>query len=235
MVSHETPIEAVERDMQSLRELQSLLGHPETIASMDDASVNAMIDRWLLPLRRTRIGGRSWALVALTVVLWRVRDRRESVRFNVEENLAFAFRMSVDPSLLFPEWAVVLAGVLIARYVDRMPKDAQEEVLTQCRLLLQHLERNHSLQIAVRNAAMTLLDAWDMGFPEGMNPVVKACLRAWPDTETIAAMPAQRLDELVDHLNAMLPARFSQRELRIYRLGLERRGLWSLLENASLA
>jgi hypothetical protein len=118
MVLHETPIEAVERDVQSLRELQSLLGHPEAIASMDDASVNALIDRWLVPLRRTRIGGRSWALVALTVVLWRVRDRREGVCFNVEENLAFAFRMSVDPSLLFPEWAVVLTGhrqVSIAR------------------------------------------------------------------------------------------------------------------------
>lgn len=82
---------------------------------------------------------------------------------------------------------------------------------------------------------MTLLEAWDMGFPEGMNPVAKACLRGWPETETIAAMPNERLDELMDHLNAILPARASQRELRIYRLGLERQGLWGLLDNVSLS
>jgi hypothetical protein len=222
------------RDVERLRELEEILKDPATVLHMDNASVQAVIDGCIVRLRRLRMGGRSSSLVGLSVVLWNVHDRDPQLAIDVEDCLALAFRVALDPSYVQSEWAVVLAGVLIARYARRLSAASREEVIGQCRLLLRDLEGRRDLASPIRRAASALLEAWDTGFPDGLNPVVHSCLEEWPETAAVSAMPQEKLIEIVTTMNRSLPAWLSDRERRLYRLHLEREGRWGVLERVSL-
>src|SRR5947208_2719920 len=99
----------------------------------------------------------------------------------VEEMLALALRVAVDPSFVLPEWAVVLTGVLIASYRDQIPEGVRDDVLDQCRRLLEDVERRVEFPPALRAAAGALLSEWQFGFPSGLRRVAEACISYWPE------------------------------------------------------
>lgn len=68
-----TPIDA---DREMFERLKSIIRSPRAIEKMNDASVNDTLDFCLSRLRRLRMGGRSSALVAMSVLLWAARDRK---------------------------------------------------------------------------------------------------------------------------------------------------------------
>jgi hypothetical protein len=180
------------------------------------------------------MGGRSASLIALCVILWRIDHKRRGVRLDVEALLSVAFRIALDPSFIFPEWAVVLAGVLLARHTERLSPDSRDEVVRQCMLLLRDLEGRPSVSRAVRIAAGALRQEWDCGFRIGLDPVVRCCLREWPDTANARNISPSALDEIVRAMNEVLPGAFTERERRLYRLNLERQGEWAVLGRVRL-
>ncbi len=135
-----------------------------------------------------------------------------------------------------PEWAIVLVGVLLARYRGGFPGNAEdrEELLRQCRLDLRFLEQSSAATGPVQHAAARLFECWDAGFQEGLDPVIQAGLAAWPDSSSVSNIPPERLDEIITKMNESLPASLTDRERRLYRLHLERKGVWGMLDRVSL-
>ena len=224
-----TPIENHEKWS---RRFELVLSNPSKIAEMDNSKVGETVETCVGRLRRVRMGGRSTPLYVLAILLWHAHDRSPRIQVDVEELLALALRISLDPSFVQPEWAIVLLGVLIARY-EGDHKD-REEVFRQCRLNLRYLERSSTATIPVRRAAARLLECWDATFQEGLDPVIQAGRAAWPESSSISNIQPDRLEEMITEMNEILPASLTDRERRLYRLHFERNGIWDMLGRISL-
>jgi hypothetical protein len=224
----------IDADKQMFQRLKSIISSPQDAREMDAASVNGAVDFCLDRLRRLRMGGRSSALIAMSVLLWEARKRKTNIALDVEECLSLAFRVALDPSFVQAEWAIVLSGVLIEGYLGNLPPESQAEIIRQCRLMLQHIESSPGTVSVVRDAARFLLSAWDAHFPRGLDPVVRICCAGWSGTSSVAAISGARLKELMDQMSCRLPASMSDRERSLYRLYLERAGDWQLLGNVFL-
>lgn len=237
----DTTLDTIKRgDEVILEKIKPMISKPQRIGSMSDEQVRQEIDWCLDRLRRLRMGGRTAPLPWMAVLLWHAHGRWPGVQFNVEESFAQAFRVSFDPSFVMPEWAIVIVGVLLARYSDKIPehgedgKRIREEVLTQSRLMLCECEGGGWATTPARLAAMSLLECWDMSFPEGLQPVVRTALDTWPRTESIARISQEKLDSLIAEMSRTLPRWMTERDRRVYRLYLERKGTWSVFESAVL-
>ena len=225
----------IKRDLRRIDELRSFVERPESLAELSDAEAQALIDDCLARLHRLRPGGRSTSLLGLSIFLWSLHERWPRIKLEIEHCLALAFRIAIDPSFIHPEWGVILAGVLLARYVERLPVDARDEVVQESRLRLRDLEDRPRVPNVVRSTASALIESFDAGFPEGVDPVFRCCLRDWPSTEGIRDIPDQRLSEIIADIARLLPATLNERELRLYRLFLERRGEWGIFELPSFS
>jgi hypothetical protein len=224
----------IERDNEIYKSLETIISNPEEIRKMDNEAVNATLNFCINRLNRFRMGGRSSALVGLSVLLWHLHERGTDIKIDVEECFSLAFRTAIDPSFVQPEWGIVLSGVLIARYLDRLPSQASAEIVRQCRLLLEHLEKDNNNLTTMPQAASALIQTWDADFPQGMNPVVKTCLAGWPETTSVNIIDKRRLEKLIDEMNSNLPANLSERQRKLYRLQLEQWGKWRQLEKVAL-
>ncbi len=223
----------IERDVQTLRKVESLLCNPDSLRLWSDKEIDALFQILVGRLNRVRMGGRSASLIALCVLLW---NRQSTLfRFDVEALLALSLRIPADRSFVFPEWGIVLTGALVARFSEQLPADEKPETLGQIRLLLKDFESNGQATNAVRDAAHALLEVWDAGFPNGLNPVIHACRQGWPDTSRVREISVDTLKEITGKMNASLPAWLTERDRSMYRLYLERQGEWQVLERLNFA
>lgn len=230
----DTPIE---QDVYWYKKFEDILRNQQhSINGMDDTTVTATASECLRQLQHLRMGGRSAPLYVLAILLWHAHDRWPRIPFDVEERLSLAFRISLDPSFVQPEWGIVLMGVLINRYAKRLPteNDVKDEVLCQCRQNLGHLAECSAATNVVQGATAKLLECWSGDFPKGVDPVRHICLESWPDTSDIQDFPKDKLDEIIREMNEKLPATLTEDDRRHYRLHLERKGIWSTLESVSL-
>lgn len=221
-------------DRDKIRKLSSIIENPANIGKKGKLTFREAIDECINSLSRLRMGGRSVCLVAASVLLWHEAQRSKDAKIDIEQWLALAFRISMDPSFIQPEWGIVLAGVLIEKYVDALPEEIQVEIINQARRLLCYLEDQRDSNASASLAASALLRSWDAGFPNGLNPVIKSCFERWPDTSEVSAISDERLKQLTDEMESSLPASISEREKMLYRLYLERSGEWKVLANVSL-
>lgn len=214
-------------------QLSAIVKNPRMIDEMDDASLDFAIHDCLKELNRLRMGGRSTSLQMLVVLLWNTPRRK--IQLAIEACLALAFRLAGDPSFAQPEWGIVLAGVLIARYMGGcLPTGTETEIASQCKLLLAYFESTLGVSPAVQKAAAFLTECWVTGFPNGINPVLKACLAAWPETAATAGTSDSELKDQTNLMFATLPACMTEGDRRIFRLFLEKEGKWNILDMISL-
>jgi len=148
--------------------------------------------------------------------------------------LNLALGIAMDPSYIWPEWGVVLAGVLISKCSSLLPEMTDEqratkiEVLAQAELRVTHLagERLPSAIPSVRAAAKALLIEWKQSFPHGLQPVVDASQDAWPAVDPLAGMSDVALQAEVDRLDRIMQAGYADDDRRFYRLSMERKDAW---------
>lgn len=226
-----TPIRT---DEETIERLEVIFKNPESVCQMDDDELGSAIAFCINRLHRFRMGGRSTCLIALSILLWHVHERANAVKINVEECLTLTFRTALDPTFIQPEWGIVLAGVILARYLDRLPEESKKETDRQARLILRHLEARACTPKSVKSAASALLQAWDTSFPYGLDSVVKATLETWPPTTSVSNISDDKLGYLMDELSGILPAEITERERMLYKLNLERKGKWQLFQAVSL-
>jgi hypothetical protein len=182
------------------------------------------------------MGGRSAALVCLSVMLWQMHDREDDISLgdlDVEGLSAMAFQSAGEPSYIQPEWGIGLVGVLIARHSRRLSSAAKAEVFKQSRLLLEYLSEN-SPNPSVRSSSRTLLEVWKANFRKGLDSVIQSGYREWPSSARFAKMPARDLDKKLKKVLYVLPAAYDKNDFALYRLFLERKGTWKLLQAVSL-
>jgi hypothetical protein len=229
-----SPTESLkDRDARFGAAMRAIIEDPAAITGKDADSTKALIGFCRRRLGRMRMGGRSAPLVGLSVVLWNARDPRE-LDIDVEDLLTTALAVSMDPSYIWPEWGIVLAGVLICRYLAQLSEDAgqpkrdETELINQCRLRLRHLIEGHPPRATepVRHAARVLEDQWALGFPDGLQPVVESCLGSWPRTDEVASASPEFLQQRIDALDQIQPAWYLEEDRRFYRLSMERGGTW---------
>ncbi|MEK7992738.1 MAG: hypothetical protein AAB403_02930 [Planctomycetota bacterium] len=224
----------IERDEEWEKRFAEILRNPSVVDSMNDSAVATVVEECVGRLSRLRMGGRSTPLYALSIVLWKSHNRSLESAFDVEELLATAFRICLDPSFVRPEWGVVLTSVVIARYLERLPAGECSEIVGQCRMNLRFLESSSTVVTAVQQSARVLLACWDAEFPSGLEPVLAACRENWPTSSSVSDVSSGRLREIMDEMNAVLPGLLTERERSLYRLHMERSGNWEALEKASL-
>lgn len=225
---------AIGRDMEMFELLEAIIKSPQHICEMDNYELNAILDLCMYRLNKLRMGGRSSSLIAMSVMLWSVHDRGCDVKVDVERFLALAFRIAVDPSFVQPEWAVVLAGVMIAKYLNRLPEKLKKEVEKQCKRLLRYLEGHEHGNKVVRDATRALIRSWDKNFPDGLNIVVKACLDGWADRLRVKTTDNEELKKKMDEMSESLPASMKDEDRKLYRAYLEQEGKWRILEDICL-
>jgi hypothetical protein len=213
--------------------MRAIINDPNVIVGNDADAIKALIGFCRRRLGRLRMGGRSVPLVGLCVVLWNVRDPLE-LDLDFEDLLTTALAIAMDPSFIWPEWGVVLAGVLICRYLPQLPEDSEQlksekrELINQCRLRLRHFveARLPVPSEPVRKASRVLDNQWTLGFPDGLQPVANICLESWPSTDEVASVPSEFLQHKIDALDQIQPAWYSEEDRRFYRLSMERAGTW---------
>jgi hypothetical protein len=229
----------LKRDVDKLKQLNDIIGAPSQILKMDGKSVQAVLQECLARLRTVRMGGRSTSLACLSIVLWQIKpaNQKEMIEslgsVNVEALLALAFQLACDPSYIQPEWGVVLAGVLIAKYSRQMPRGSKSEAMQQCHVLLQHLKKC-AKSSSVRHAAAALLQAWKNNFRDGLDSVIQNGYRQWPKTDDCSSISQRELDKQIRKLLKVLPEAMNERQRKLYRLFLERKGSRQLLQSVSL-
>jgi len=223
----------IKEDEIVLGQLEELLRNPTGVCHITKDEIDSIVRFCVKRLHRFRMGGRSSCLAGLSIVLWYAHDRADTLEVDIEECLALAFRTTIDPTFVQPEWGVVLAGVIIAKHLEGFSEELKKEIGKQSRLILRYLE-SRSANKAVRAAASALLMAWDGAFPKGLNPVIKAGLEAWPRTTAGSEFANDRIERLMDELSEVLPVEIVEREQLLYRLSLERQGKWQLFESISL-
>ena len=174
-----SPTESLkDRDARFGAAMRAIIKDPAVMVGKDADSIKALIGFCRRRLGRMRMGGRSVPLVGLSVVLWNAQDPIE-LDFDLEDLLTTALGIALDPSYIWPEWGIVLAGVLICRHLPERPEDSgqpkldQKELINQCRLRLRHLIEGHLPRPSepVRNAVLafwTISGPWD--FPMACNP-----------------------------------------------------------------
>lgn len=224
---------AIDWDVKMFAILEVINKDHQRICKM--GNYNATLDLCMCRLNNLRMGGRSSSLIAMSVMLWYVHDRGCDVKEeDVERFLASAFRIAVDPSFVQPEWAVVLAGVMIARYLNRLPEKLKKEVEKQCKRLLRYLEGHEHGNKVVRDATRALIRSWDKNFPDGLNTVVKACLDGWADRSRVKTTDNEELKKKMDEMSESLPASMKDEDRKLYRAYLEQEGKWRILEDICL-
>lgn len=228
--STETQMLPIPRDIARYRELAPFIEDPKKLEAASEASLQRLIDGCISRLEAVQMGGRSASLVGLSVILW-VVSRRRRVTFPVVKLLSLCLKIAKDPSFIQPEWAVVLAGVLIARYPSDIVLGAREEIVNQSRQQLRDIRDDPALPKPVHMAATSLLEEWDLKFKSGLDPVVQCCLRGWPDTTSVRSISQTELNEIIQIMNETLPGSLSDKDRIFYRLNLERNGDWKLLES----
>jgi hypothetical protein len=229
-----SPTESLkDRDSRFGAAMRAIINDPAVIVGKDADSIKALIGFCGRRLGRMRMGGRSVPLVGLSVVLWNAQDLLE-LDLDLEDLLTTALAIAMDPSYIWPEWGIVLAGVLICRHLSERPEDSgqpkrdEKELINQCRLRLRHLIESHLPRPSepVRNASRVLDDQWTLGFPNGLQPVVDSCLDSWPSTREVTSVSPEFLQQKIDALDQIQPAWYSEEDRRFYRLSMERAGTW---------
>jgi hypothetical protein len=214
-----------EIDLEVVKEIETIIGDPARLRAMGEDRVSSIMKDCFRNLSRIRSGGRSARLVCLSVLLWNNRERALPADLDPEDLLALAFHLALDPSLLFPEWGVVLAGVLLIGFAERLPLDSKGQTLAKCWRLVAYLSQTTSLP-SVANAARTLVAERETKSAGCLNQIIQAALRQWPDTRDINSMPQGELEAGIAPLNEILPALWADHQRKIYRLFLERERAW---------
>jgi len=221
------------RDAEFAAFVKALIENPSRIDELSATHIKETSLFCFGRLQAFRMGGRSAPLVGLNVLLWRAKP--EDLRFlNIDWALNIAFAIATDPSYIWPEWGVVLAGVLISKCTSLLPETTDEErpmkieLLAQAELRLTHLagDRPPTSGPSVRVTAQTLITEWKRGFPNGLQPVVEASRADWPALDQINGMSDTTLQAEIDRLDRIMPAWYDDEDRRIYRLSMERKDSW---------
>ena len=226
-----------DRDAELAGAVTSIVRDVQALDQMPSAEVSALACYCLGRIRLLRMGGRSAPLVALAVIVWR---RASDVRLDSEEALNLALGVAVDPSYIWPEWGIVLAGAILAQYGSLQKTDqvrtenGWQEIVRQAELRLVHLESGErpAPTDGVRRTAEALLVALRSHFPLGIRPVVEAASQEWPSVA--GPINADELRTRVAELDRSMPAWYSNEDRAMYRRSLEERDAW-LIPYAQLA
>ncbi|MBI5765456.1 MAG: hypothetical protein HZA51_18260 [Planctomycetes bacterium] len=220
---------------------REFIENPASILALSEERYRETIDMCRNAIHRVRPGNRSGALPILSIFLWYGRDRLKRDSINVEELLADAFRIAIDPSFIEPEWALVLIGVLLARYEQDIPQGrSRDETLRQLRHNLRYLQSSPATSDAVQLAAGALLSCWDSwheGTSKDLQPIIRACHEGWPSTAGGSAVRDTIFDNQIGDLIAnwgLYMGALTKYDRQLCRLYFERNGEWNLLENISL-
>lgn len=226
-----------ERDEELAVALARVLKQPETLRTLDATSINDTLDYCLRRTRLLRMGGRSAPLVGASVIIWSAPAatiRLDVERFDLESTLNWALAIAMDPSFVWPEWGIILVGVILARFPLLAPTNLKEshaaariEISSQVRLRLSHLvrDRRPTPQSQVVEVSRALLGEWDLRFPNGLQPVVQLAEAAWPAAAS-RNVSDEQIKERMHTLDTLMPAWYSEEDRTFYRAKLERAGGW---------
>jgi len=241
------PTDSLElRDADLARLIVKMIDQPEIVRNMSGTEVRGVVRFCYRRLQRFRMGGRSAPLIGLCVILWNakathldflVRDvetERLDLDLDLDAALNTALGIAMDPSYIWPEWGVVLAGVIAWRCFRLLPEDSEkrratkDELTAQLRLRLVHLKdgRPPTAAGSVQRAAEAVLDEWTKQFPSGMQPVVEACSKPWPDSALAGKTSESLLQARIDDLDKIMPAWYTAEDRAVYRSSMERRDAW---------
>ena len=190
---------------------------------------------------RVLMGGRSMMVASLCVLAWHgaISPKIRSVignREKIEALLECGSHMARDPSFAHPEWAVVLIGVTLIRWLspsDALSETEYDELKRHMKSLLTYYSQDETLAAPGRRAAATILDQLSTRFPLGLTDVVTTAMEEWPKCSV--APIASELPAKLKALAAQLPASISDDERAIYRFALEQDGTWELYKKAAMS
>ena len=227
-------------DLGILR-FKEYIENPAAIVALNEDRFKEIIEECRRGIHRVRPGNRSGVLPILSMFLWYGRKRTPPPSVNVEELLADAFRIAIDPSFIKSEWALVLIGVLLARYEHDIPVEKmRDETLKQLRYNLRYLQGSPAASVAVQRAAGALLccwDSWQDAVSKDLEPITRACLGGWPSAAGLSSIPdsvyQQQVRDVIENWGLYMGA-LTEYDRQLCRLYFERNGEWSLLERISL-
>lgn len=225
---NEPTIPAVKRDLELAKKVKEALLNPRNLTKK---SVTTFVELCIECLERLRMGGRSTPLLALCTLLWhRSNDIQISDR-DVEKLFCTGFHIAGDPSYGYPEAGVLLVGTLLAKCSNKLPINSREDIFNQARMMLEYIEQGGSYPNSVRLTASCLLEAWDMKFENGLTDAVNVLKTLWPDTSPISSIPQEIIEKEIENIElnfVRLQFSITDRQRRIYRLYLQRKGRWLL-------
>lgn len=223
----------IDADLRSFKQLEGFIRDSGSITGLSEKEIHDHLHYCIEALNRFAMGGRSTCLIGLSLLLWKGNQSYiKSSEINIEKLLPLSFRITTDPSFIFPEWGVVLTGVIIAKYRYCFPEKSLEVVENQCKLLLRHLTSRLDLSDAIRVTAESLLTSWKNDFYEGLEPLVRTALLAWPDTSNCEKVTVEELEKSLSKLfKKKLATDLNLNERRAYKLLLENKGKWDSIKS----
>jgi len=226
------------RDHEQLLRIREILQDTSKITKLTAEEVLAYIRDCEQRISQVQMGGRSHSLALLSLLLWYSAghdDVSRAMMGGLERVASMALRSAVDPSLVQPEWAVILLGVLVAQWsnIDNAweQRSQRDAFLSQVRVMLD-LFRSEGMRLPLptKIAAQQVIEAWDLQFRDGLSKAVHEALKAWPSTQSLESLAQDELASRLAALANRLPANVNVEELALYRLFLERQGDWASLD-----
>jgi len=219
-----------DRDIEYFNQVKALIADPGTVSRMTKQDIISWSDFCLSRVNRVRKGGRSKPLIALSVMLWRARTKWPGASDQLEAILATALRIALDPTFIQPEWGVVLTAAVLARHMGSFPKDSRDEIRRESIAVLRFLADHQKASRSVRLVAKRTLEEDASGYPNGLKPVVVTALDSWPSTRAVRSLGNDEVDRLVAAMDDKVPAMLTPYDRKVYRLKLEREGIWGEIE-----
>ena len=217
----------IEKDAVVLAKLKGLIAHPEGIQKLSDSEIAQLMDECEMRLGRVSMGGRSSSLKLLCVLLWSLTDRESlalTLRNRAEALAVAGLRTVGDPSIIEPEWGIVLAGVILARWPNGLDAIARKTLID-----IVEYHASESTNAAVVSAARGLLDEISNGFKNGLSVIIDRALSDWPSTEAAESMNEVEYEQEKVILNSIVSAKLTPAQRSLYRLELQKTGMWDII------
>ncbi len=224
-----------ERDIVKWQEIKEWVCAPSKIRSMEADELLTKIEDCVFRIERVRMGGRSASIFAMSVLLWYGKSKIDKNQIDIEQLISLGLGIITDPSFVQPEMGIILVGILVARYSDWLPDDCREETLLQTKLMLDYFAVQDSYPNQVRSVALLLTISWNQDFEIAIQEAISVMKSEWPETTAIRPiLSSGRLEKLYKNMGKVLPAWIGCFGRSLYRLQLERKGCWEIIESFKL-
>ena len=230
------PTTPMDRDEEKLELVKELVLDPTLLNRMSDDEWLSLIESCERNLNQITMGGRSHSLTLLSVILWNAVYRStlvEDLSGQIETFAVLGIRVAVDKSFIQPEWAIVLVGVILARWKKDLERalgqDNCERFYNTIIAILKDYKDNHE-NSTVKRAAELLLRESNRGFTNGLRDVVTGMLKRWPASDVARSFDKKQLDKIEYELMTLISSKISDDHRSLYRMKLEDQGFWGAIE-----